>query len=86
MLSKLVFHNSGFTLAAGTLLMSKFLAGSLYDANLDETAADPLTCYGASCFQTTHLVVAGLSLTSVATSIVLEYYSREAYQHNQDHR
>lgn len=72
---------SGFTLAVGTLSMSKFLAGSLYDAHLDETSEDPFTCYGPGCFRTTHFVVAGLSLTCVGSGMALEYFSRQAYEH-----
>lgn len=77
---------SGFTLAVGTLALSKFLAGSLYDAHLDALSDDPFTCYGASCFRTTHLVVAGLSLTSVGAGMACEYLSRKAYKHQQQPR
>ena len=80
LIARLLFLSSGFTLAVGTLALSKFLAGSLYDAHLDDLSDDPFTCYGAGCFQTTHLVVAGLALTSVGAGMAFEYFSRSAYE------
>jgi len=55
--------------------LSKFLAGTLYDAHLDESAADPFTSIGAGCFRETHSTVTGLTLTGVGTGATLEYFS-----------
>jgi MFS family permease len=70
----------GFASAAGTLLLTKFIAQNVYEANIHANhSADANTCIGMTCFQATHMVVAGLSLTCVVTSLGLLYTSRQTY-------
>lgn len=65
----------GFDSAMGTLLMSNFIAETVYDANIvhhkGDKHGDDTTCYGDACFQTTHLIVAVLSTTCVFTCLCL---------------
>jgi len=68
----------GSTKAFGTILLSEYIAGNVYEAHVD-IKVDALTCYGPSCFRETHLTVAGLALTGIAASLGLVYTSRHAY-------
>lgn len=69
----------GFTKAVGTILLSEYVAGSVYEAHVDKSQGDTTSCYGPACFQRTHVVVAGLALTCVAASLLLQFSSRKAY-------
>lgn len=80
----------GFTSAIGTVLMSKFLASAVYEANIDHgeynndnnSAPDFIstTCYGRACFGMSHAVVVFLSLTCLATSVAVLIRTRNVYQ------
>jgi len=76
----------GFTSAAGTLMLSKIVAQDVYEQHIDPSAEDQFTCYGSACFKATHMVVALLSLTCVATSISMLYTSRHVYNKSNPHR
>ena len=67
----------GFTKAVGTIFLSEFVAGNVYENNVDPD--DPLTCHGPACFQKTHFIVAGMALTCVAASLALQFISRNVY-------
>lgn len=67
----------GFTKAVGTLFLSEYVAGNVYENHVDPD--DPLSCYGPACFRPTHLVVAGLSFLCIFVSLALQYTSRYAY-------
>jgi hypothetical protein len=67
----------GFTKAVGTLFLSEYVAGNVYENHVDPD--DPLSCYGPACFRPTHLVVAGLSFLCIFVSLALQYMSRYAY-------
>jgi len=84
----------GVTSAAGTLLMSKFVAQEVYESHIHRDHSIPgedageewgvgeddgLTCYGMGCFQMSHAVVSGLSLTCICSSAALMYKTREVY-------
>ena len=82
----------GFTSAAGTLLLTKVVAQDVYERHMHDAvssssggsaaganAPDEYTCVGMGCFQNTHMIVAGLSLTCVATSLGVMYTSRHVY-------
>jgi len=79
----------GFTSAAGTLLLTKVVAQDVYERHIHDSvsssggsaahAPDENTCVGMGCFQNTHMIVAGLSLTCVATSLGVMYTSRHVY-------
>ena len=75
----------GFTSAAGTLLLSSFVAGDVYEDHIHADAPDPSTCYGADCFRATHLIVSALSLSCVVTSLMMMYTSRKVYNSNRIH-
>jgi MFS family permease len=68
----------GFTKAVGTVLLSEYVAGNVYEAHVDKQE-DSLSCFGPACFRMTHLIVAGLALTCILASLALEYTSRQAY-------
>jgi hypothetical protein len=73
-----VFFDGG-TKALGTLFLSTYVAGSVYEAHVDREAGDGLTCMGAHCFEDTHLVTAGLTLTCMVASLLLCNTTRHAY-------
>jgi hypothetical protein len=75
----------GFTSAIGTLLLSKIIAQDIYESHTDPHADDPNACYGTACFRQTHMIVAGLSLSCVLTSVGLMYASRHAYNRSGIH-
>jgi MFS family permease len=72
----------GYSKAIGTLLLSGYLAGTVYEANVDKHEADGVTCFGPECFRMTHLTVAGLSLTCIVASLALQYTSQNVYNNN----
>lgn len=69
----------GTTKAVGTVLLSQYVAGNVYEAHVDKNIADGLSCFGPACFRMTHMIVAGLSLTGVVASLALQFTSRHAY-------
>jgi hypothetical protein len=69
----------GVSSAGGTLIITKFIAQAVYDSHTDPNGADSKTCIGMDCFQTTHMIVAGLCLSSVISSIIMMYTSRHTY-------
>lgn len=71
----------GTTKAVGTIVVSEYIAGVVYEAHID-ASVDDITCYGAACFRETHLAVAALGLTGVLTSFALMYTTRHAYYHD----
>lgn len=75
----------GFTSAAGTLLMTKIIAQDIYDQHIDPNADNKNTCLGMACFQDTHMIVAGFSLTCIATSVAMMYTSRHVYNRSSLH-
>ena len=79
----------GFSSAVGTLILSKFLAQTVYDENIAESHGDPggaptdavnFKCYGTECFRITHVIVSFLSLTCIALSAGLVWSTRDVYQ------
>jgi MFS family permease len=68
----------GVSCAAGTLLLTKFVAQEVYEYNMDRSSGSQ-TCIGMACYQATHLIVAGLSLTCVLSSAAMLYTSRHIY-------
>lgn len=76
----------GFTSAAGTLLLTKFLAQHVYESHIDPASEDHYTCLGLDCFQATHMVVAFLSLSCAGTSAAMLYTSRHTYNKSSLHR
>jgi len=75
-----MFYDGGAS-AVGTLLLSKFLAQSVYEAHIDEgdENSDGVTCFGEECFQASHITIAVLSLTCVVASIGMLRTTRHAY-------
>lgn len=75
-----MFYDGGAS-AVGTLLLSKFLAQSVYESHIDENdeGSDGVTCYGQACFQASHITIAVLSLTCVFASIGMIQTTRHAY-------
>jgi len=77
----------GFSSAAGTLLLSKYVAQTVYDEHIVENHGDPGTaqtdgnfkCYGTECFRMTQVIVSFLSLTCVISSIGLIWSTKEVY-------
>lgn len=69
----------GVSSAAGTLLLTKLIAQEVYESHTDPDGPDAKTCIGMGCFQSTHMIVAGLSLTCVVSSIAMLYTSRHVY-------
>jgi hypothetical protein len=69
----------GFTSAAGTLLLSKFVAQDVYEDHINANSPDPYTCIGTGCFRQTHMIVSALSLSCVVTSIGLLFTTRHVY-------
>ena len=72
----------GFTSAAGTFLLSKIVAQQVYEDHIEPPSSgksDGVTCYGIKCFQQTHIIIVILSFTCVATSILMQYKTRNVY-------
>jgi hypothetical protein len=69
----------GTTKAIGTVFLSEFVAGTVYEAHVDKNVADGLSCFGSACFRMTHMVVAGLALTGVVASLALQFTTRQTY-------
>jgi MFS family permease len=76
----------GYTKAIGTLLLSEYVAGTVYEAHVDKQEADGETCFGPACFRKTHLTVAVLSVTCIVASLALQYTSRHVYASNSHKR
>lgn len=75
----------GFSSAAGTLLLSKFVAQTVYDEHINENHGDPVDegnykCFGTGCFQLSHLIVSVLSLTCILSSVGLIWTTRDVYR------
>lgn len=70
----------GFTKAIGTLSLSDYVAGTVYEAHAGSQEADGFACLGPSCFRETHVIVAFLALTGVGASLALVFTSRSAYK------
>jgi hypothetical protein len=75
-----LFHD-GFSSAMGTLLLSKYVAQTVYESNIDhnDKYSDGLTCYGHDCFRLSHWIVAGFSLTCVLSSVGVLLTTRQFY-------
>lgn len=69
----------GTSKAVGTVFLSEFVAGIVYDAHVDKTIADGHSCFGPACFRMTHMIVAGLAFTGVLASLALQFTCRHAY-------
>ncbi len=69
----------GVSSAGGTLIITKCIAQAVYDHNTDPNGADSKTCIGMDCFQSTHMIVAGLCLSCIVSSTVMMYTSRHTY-------
>jgi hypothetical protein len=68
----------GTTKAIGTIILSEYIAGNVYEAHVD-AHVDAITCYGTACFRATHLVVSALGLTGIVASLALLHTTRHAY-------
>lgn len=66
----------GFSSAAGTLLLSKFVAQTVYDDH--ETEGNK--CFGTECFQLSHMIVSLLSLTCILSSVGLIWTTKDVYR------
>jgi MFS family permease len=75
----------GVSSAAGTLLLTKFVAQAVYDENTDPNGADAKTCLGMACFRTTHMIVAGLCASCIFSSLLMLYTSRHVYNKRSRH-
>ncbi|XP_020225633.1 protein NUCLEAR FUSION DEFECTIVE 4 [Cajanus cajan] len=62
----------------GALIFSVFLAGNVYDAEAANQGNS--TCYGATCFRLTFLVLAGVCGLGTILSIILTLRIRPVYQ------
>jgi MFS family permease len=69
----------GVSSAAGTLLLTKFVAQAVYDENTDPNGADAKTCLGMACFRATHMIVAALCVSCIFSSWLMLYTSRHVY-------
>lgn len=70
----------GVTSAIGTLLLSKFVAQEVYESHIvKHNDDDGLTCYGDACFELSHYIIAGLSMTCVISSVLLMYKTNHIY-------
>lgn len=70
----------GCTKAIGTIFLSQYVAGNVYEAHVDkEESGDEFLCVGAKCFRDTHLIVAGLSVTCMLASLAMQYMTRDVY-------
>jgi hypothetical protein len=70
----------GVTSAAGTFLLSKVVAQKVYEEHIDPHSSEGnTTCIGEACFRQTHVFVVIVSLTSIVTSIMLQWKTRDVY-------
>ncbi|GAX20027.1 hypothetical protein FisN_1Lh492 [Fistulifera solaris] len=69
----------GFTSATGTLLLSQVVAQRVYEKHIDAKSEDTTTCIGMACFRQTHLIIAALIVSCMATSLATVYASRHVY-------
>lgn len=75
----------GFSSAAGTLLLSKFVAQEVYDEHITEHHGNntemeaSFQCIGRDCFAMSHMIVSLLSLTCVVSSLFLVRTTRDVY-------
>ncbi|CAB9501855.1 Nodulin-like [Seminavis robusta] len=70
----------GFTSAAGSVLLSKFLAQTVYEDNIDKKDnPENVICIGSACFSMTHSVVAVLSMACILTSVSMLFTTRKVY-------
>lgn len=77
----------GFTSAAGSVLLSKFVAQEIYEQHVDRrTDPDNVTCYGKECFSKTHFVVAMLSFFCILTSFCLVHKTKHIYERKTLHK
>ncbi|CAJ1952388.1 unnamed protein product [Cylindrotheca closterium] len=75
----------GFASAAGTLLLSKFVAQMVYERHAEADSNDNggvEICSGQACFETTHLIISALSGTCLVSSIAMLRRTRHAYSRN----
>ena len=76
----------GFTKAVGTLVLSTLVAGTVYDDHVIVNDDDIMNsdgaslCLGPECFRDTHLSIAGMALTGLVASVVLQMKTRTVYQ------
>jgi MFS family permease len=70
----------GFSLAAGSLVVNKFISQHVYEAHLQEGEK---TCIGKGCFGVTHWITCGLCMSSLVTCscLLATKLSRQAYTH-----
>jgi MFS family permease len=73
----------GFASAVGTLVLSRFLASSVYESHVDplDREIDDFTCYGRDCFQLTHVIIAALCCACLVTSTGVLVRTRKLYCH-----
>ena len=77
----------GFTSAAGSLLLAKFVAQEVYEDHIDKKDdPDNTTCLGTGCFSMTHAVVAVLSFLCIFTSLCLVFTTRHVYNKRSLHK
>jgi hypothetical protein len=69
----------GFTSATGTLFLSQVVAQRVYEKHIDANSEDTTTCIGMACFRQTHLIIAALVVSCMATSLATVYASRHVY-------
>jgi len=67
----------GFTSAIGTLLISNFLASSVYESHIKDE--DEIACFGKGCFQLTHVIIAALCGSCLVTSVGLLVKTSDVY-------
>ena len=71
----------GVTSAIGTLVLSKFVAQEVYESHIvKHNDDDGFTCYGDACFELSHYIIAGLSMTCVLSSLLLMYKTSHIYE------
>uniref|UniRef100_A0A7S3KZU3 Nodulin-like domain-containing protein n=1 Tax=Amphora coffeiformis TaxID=265554 RepID=A0A7S3KZU3_9STRA len=71
----------GFSSAAGTLLLSKFIAQDVYEHHIDPaTSPDAFTCLGTDCFRSTHFIIAIFCLTCVFSSVAFVVLTKDVYK------
>jgi len=74
----------GSTSALGTVLLSNLVAQKVYDDHIvpDEDGNKGKVCIGEGCFQTSHLIVAGLALSCFFTSscLLCTKLTKQAYR------
>lgn len=77
----------GFTSAAGSVLLSKFVAQEVYEDHIDRKD-DPhnVTCLGSGCYAMTHAVCAALSAVCIFTALCLLKTTRNIYNRDNLHK